>query len=61
MMDSARLNNVEMQEKTLNKERHQAVLRILQLALADINHHLQLIQSKNAIGEAELRSMQEFL
>ena len=61
MMNSARLSNVEQQEKALQEERHHAVLRILQLALADINHHLQLIQSKNAIGEAELQSMQEYL
>lgn len=61
MMDSARLSNVELQEKALQEERHHAVLRILQLALADINHHLQLIQNKNVIGEAELKCMQDYL
>ena len=37
------------------------MLRILQLILSDINHHLQLIESRNHIGEAELQNMQEFL
>ena len=45
----------------LQKERHNAVLRILQLILSDINHHLQLIQTRNTIGETELENMQSFL
>ena len=45
----------------LQRERHSAVLRILQLILSDINHHLQLIQTRNVIGETELENMQKFL
>ena len=39
-MDAARLSTLEKQENNLVKERHTLVLRILQLALADVNHHL---------------------
>lgn len=60
-MNSVRLSNVDAQEVQLQKERHNAVLRILQLILADINHHLQLIQTRNVIGETELENMQKFL
>ena len=60
-MNSVRLSNVETQETQLQKERHNAVLRILQLILSDINHHLQLIQTRNVIGETELENMQRFL
>jgi len=46
-MDASRLSSLEQEERKLVSERHQLVLKMLQLALADVNHHLQLISSRN--------------
>ena len=59
-MDAARLSALEKEENNLAKERHTLVLRILQLALADVNHHLQLIQNRNRITQADIVHMQQF-
>ena len=48
-MDASRLSTLEQQEQSLVKERHALVLKMLQLALADVNHHLKLAQSRNQI------------
>ena len=39
-MDASRLSSLEQEERKLVSERHQLVLKMLQLALADVNHHL---------------------
>ena len=48
-MDAARLSTLEREERNLVTERHQLVLKMLKLALADVNHHLQLIQMRSQI------------
>lgn len=39
-MDASRLSTLEQEERNLVQERHSLVLKMLQLALLDINHHL---------------------
>ena len=44
VIDGARLSAIEKAEFELQEERHKAVLMILELALADVNHHLTLLK-----------------
>ena len=48
-MDASRLNTLEQVERNLVNERHQLVLKMLKLALADVNHHLHLISNRSKI------------
>ena len=53
-MDASRLNTLEQVERNLVNERHQLVLKMLQLALADVNHHLHLISNRNKISANDI-------
>ena len=56
-MDAARLSSLETQEQTLVEERHQLVLKMLQLALADVNHHLQLEKTRNQLTLTDIAQL----
>lgn len=60
-MDASRLNALEQVERSLVNERHQLVLKMLQLALADVNHALHLTSNRNKINANDVAQLQQFL
>jgi hypothetical protein len=59
-IDNAHLEAIEGAEAELRQERHQAVLRILELILDDIHHHLNLISLSQQTSEYDEKACQEF-
>ena len=59
-MDASRLNTLEKTERNLVSERHQLVLRMLKLALADVTHHLQLVENRNRLTAADIEQLSQF-
>lgn len=55
-IEGAHLSAVEQAEVQLQQERHQAVLRLLELALADVNHHLTLLDLHGQITEQDTKA-----
>lgn len=55
-IEGVQLSALEEAEIALQSERHEAVLKILELALADVNHHLSLIQLYNKTAEFDAKA-----